>query len=115
MARAFGDTLLSSVGVVPHPDFAVFRLPQQQPSTPASAAAAAGATDAPGARPSHILIVATDGLWEFISSEEAVEIAAAAESPEQAAQLLGEAARQAWHAAWGGLHIDDVTIAVAFL
>ncbi|GAB4814202.1 hypothetical protein N2152v2_001248 [Parachlorella kessleri] len=116
VARAFGDTLLSSVGVVPHPDFAVFRLPQQPPSPPAPAAAAgASASEASPLKPSHILIVATDGLWEFVSSEEAVEIAASAGSPEQAAQLLGEAARQAWQAAWGGLHIDDVTIAVAFL
>jgi serine/threonine protein phosphatase PrpC len=107
IARAFGDILLSSVGVVPTPDFAVFPL-----TTPP---ADSDAADAAPAGPRHVLIVASDGLWEFVSSQAAVDIAAAAGSPERAAELLAEAGQQGWEAAYGQLHCDDITVAVAYL
>lgn len=102
VARAFGDTMLSQVGVVPTPDLTVFPLS----GAPAPAAPS---------KPRHVLVVASDGLWEFVGSQAAVDMAAGASSPEDAARLLAHTARQKWEAEFGGQHCDDITVAVAFL
>jgi hypothetical protein len=40
--------------------------------------------------PSHkLIILASDGVWEFISSKEAVDLVAKAESPEEGCRLVG--------------------------
>ena len=102
VARAFGDLLLSQVGVVPTPDFTVF--PLSRTATPTSAT-----------KPGHVLIVASDGLWQYIDNQAAVDIAAGAGSPEEAARLLADAAQQQWELCFQGKHCDDITVAVAFL
>jgi RNA polymerase II C-terminal domain phosphatase-like 3/4 len=73
---------------------------------PAATAAASG---------QHILIVASDGLWEFVSSAEAVRIAARCTCAAAAAERLVQEARAQWASRFGGQLCDDVTVAVAFL
>ena len=63
----------------------------------------------------HILIAATDGLWEWIDNETAVSIAGSMPSAEAAAHALVEAAHKQWAVVTRGQHCDDVTVAVAFI
>lgn len=60
-----------------------------------------------------MLIIATDGLWEFVSNQEAVEIAATAEDPQQAVNTLIREAVRRWMSTEE--NVDDTTVCVAFL
>ncbi|EFN53036.1 hypothetical protein CHLNCDRAFT_53990 [Chlorella variabilis] len=131
LSRAFGDTLAASVGVTAQPELTVLPLPAPpDPVAPAALAAAAGisngtaasycsadggtmAVPAPGER--HVLIVASDGLWEWISNATAVGIASGAASAEDAAHALVEAAQKQWAIRYRGRNCDDITVVVAFL
>ncbi len=44
----------------------------------------------------ELQIIATDGLWEFVSDEEAVRIAAAARDPQEAVDALIREANRRW-------------------
>lgn len=112
VARAFGDLLLSPAGVIPTPDLSVYRRAAARHGAAAGSAAADQSEE--GALP-DVLVLASDGLWEVMSNEEAVEIAARAPTPEQAAQWLADMARLQWELWYGGRHADDITVAVAFL
>lgn len=109
MARAFGDLQLSRAGVVPTPDIAVF------PRTAPTASSSSSSSPSAPARPADILVVATDGLWEQLTNQEAVQIAGAAGSAEAAAHSLLDAAVARWEAQYGEKHRDDITVAVAYL
>lgn len=63
----------------------------------------------------HLLIVASDGLWEVVGSGEAVAVAAAAGTPAAAAAALADLARRRGVACKGGRVLDDCTVAVAFV
>ncbi len=129
MTRAFGDLALSAAGVVPTPDVAVFPRRSGPPGEPGGGAHGAAAAQQPlqvqhaqqaqraqqAGRPEELLVVATDGIWDVLSSQEAVEVAAAARSPQQAARQLVLAAQARWAVRSGGQHVDDITVAVAFL
>lgn len=65
--------------------------------------------------PHHTLVVATDGLWEFLSDAQVADIARQATTADEAAEKLLEAAQLAWAARFGGAHCDDITLAVAFV
>ena len=67
------------------------------------------------AGPQVVLVAATDGIWDVLSNQEAVELAFRASSPEEAAQLLVEVGRERWAAKSCGRHADDMTAVVAFL
>jgi len=111
LSRAFGDTLARPVGVVSTPDVNSLVLP--------STAWANGQnyrskrSSSPTAR--HVLIVASDGLWDWMSSETATALAWNMPSAQSAAQLLAEVARKEWAVAYRGRTCDDITVAVAFL
>jgi RNA polymerase II C-terminal domain phosphatase-like 3/4 len=62
-----------------------------------------------------MLIVASDGLWEFVSNSEAVAIAARCRTARAAAEALAAEAQARWAGRFDGAHCDDVTVAVAFL
>lgn len=66
-----------------------------------------------GAR--HLLIVASDGLWEVVGSGQALAVAAAAGTPAAAAAALADLARRRGVACKGGRILDDCTVAVAFV
>lgn len=132
LSRAFGDTLVSSFGVVHTPETKSVSLPRPsgrggssgQPAT--SNVVSAGAMAAPGtglpagslehtAGRRHVLVVASDGLWEWVSSEDAVRLAAAMPTAADAAFALVEAAKRQWAVRYKGANCDDITACVAFL
>lgn len=59
------------------------------------------------------LILATDGLWEFVSDQEAADIAANAAEPSVAANALIREATEKWLA--NEKAVDDISVCVAFL
>lgn len=91
------------MGVTSKPEVTVLPLPS--PATPppapagisnapagtASYCSAAGAPAGPAARERHVLIVASDGLWEWVSNAQAVGIASLA--PTGALRQVAAAAR----------------------
>lgn len=60
----------------------------------------------------QLLVCASDGVWEYISSQEAIELASGAATAELAARRLVEAAEQRWRAVDGGSYVDDITAVV---
>ena len=59
------------------------------------------------------LIVATDGIWEFISSQKAVDIVAKCpDDPREAARALVSTAYKAWLSQ--ETRTDDISVAVLF-
>ncbi|KAL4855961.1 putative protein phosphatase 2C [Chlorella vulgaris] len=130
LSRSLGDTLAASVGVTAEPEMTLLtpHPPQEAPAQSATQPIAglahtselAGSLDA-ACRPAsggggrRVLIVASDGLWEWLSNATAVSIAAAAGSAEAAARALVEAAQQQWAVRYRGRSCDDVTVVVAFL
>jgi len=91
MSRALGDDVAHSAGVSSLPDVTHHELQ---------------ASDT-------MLILASDGIWEFISNDEAVLIAAAAASPAAAASALTALARKRWLEEEDGV-CDDITIIVCY-
>jgi serine/threonine protein phosphatase PrpC len=91
MSRSLGDTVAHTVGVVSEPEMhAVQLVPSDK-----------------------ILLWASDGLWEFVSNEEALEIARKAGDPRKAVDALVAEAQARWMAK--EQVIDDTTIICAFL
>jgi len=58
------------------------------------------------------LILATDGIWEFISSQKAVDIVAECDHPEEAANALVSAAYKTW--LQRETRTDDISVIVCF-
>ena len=58
------------------------------------------------------LILASDGVWEFISIEEAVEIVGSSQSPESGCKHLMQKARSKWRHKEKGAYVDDITAMV---
>ncbi|KFM24993.1 putative protein phosphatase 2C 6 [Auxenochlorella protothecoides] len=124
VSRALGDTLASSIGVSATPDVGRAHFPaavQALAGVPGDAVAPRGESGTgPGVAPPfppprHVLVVASDGLWQWIGDAAAVDIAAAAGSAEEAAAALLDVARLRWAMVYHGAHVDDITVAVAFL
>ena len=92
MSRSLGDVVAHSAGVISEPEFTEFDL---NPET------------------DRFLVVATDGLWEFVDNQEAVEMVEAQPTPHDAVDVLVTEAATRW------MHeeqvIDDTTIIVANL
>ena len=93
MSRALGDTLAGRVGVIATPECV--------------GPVALGPRD-------RFLIVASDGVWEFIGSQEAVEIVGRCSDPATGARALVAAARERWASEEEG-GADDVTAVVVQL
>ena len=92
MSRALGDVLAHRVGVSSEPDVTTHELSPND----------------------RFIILASDGVWEFITSEEAVEMVASCNSPEEASKLLVEEAHKRWMVEEEGV-VDDITcVIVAF-
>lgn len=89
MSRALGDALAHRVGVSSAPEVRTHKL---QPED-------------------RFLILASDGIWEFITNEEAVMIAASCNSPEEAAGKLVSEAHARWVEEEDGI-VDDITVVV---
>jgi serine/threonine protein phosphatase PrpC len=63
----------------------------------------------------RLLILGSDGVWDRISSQEAVNIAAKHGDPNQAARMIANVARKRWQAETQGLLADDITAVVVNL
>ncbi|PRW58680.1 phosphatase [Chlorella sorokiniana] len=72
-----------------------------------------GAAQVAAAR--HVLLVACDGLWDYVTNQEAVDIALRHDSADAAALALADTARRRWAAAYSGEFVDDITAAVCFI
>mmetsp|Transcript_9739 Transcript_9739/g.17697 ORF Transcript_9739/g.17697 Transcript_9739/m.17697 type:complete len:457 (+) Transcript_9739:92-1462(+) len=62
-----------------------------------------------------ILVLGTDGIWDQISSQEAIDIASKHECPKAAARELTGIARRRWQIATEGQMSDDITAVVVRL
>lgn len=92
MSRSLGDVVAHSAGVISDPEFTEFDLDENNDC---------------------FLVIATDGLWEFVDNQETVELVEAQPSPTDAVDVLVTEAATRW------MHeeqvIDDTTIIVANL
>lgn len=61
----------------------------------------------------HVLIVASDGVFEFLTNQEVLGLALASESPVQACELLVKTAFEQWLTY--ERRTDDITVIVCFL
>lgn len=92
MSRALGDGIAHSVGVSNKPDISEVMLTSDD----------------------QFFILASDGIWEFIESQEAVEIVAACEDAPSACETLSRIASQRWVEAEEGIS-DDISCIIVFL
>ena len=93
MSRAIGDKLAASVGVISEPELTQYRLQSHD----------------------KFLVLATDGLWEFVSSHEAVNIARNAwetTTVDDACHWLVTTAVSRWNRLSSS--VDDITVLVIF-
>ena len=120
LSRAFGNTLARPIGVVSTPDVNSLMLPAaagDSSSSPSGTGEESTGGGGGGAEPRgrHVLVVASDGLWEWVSSEEAVAVAWSMPTAEAAAAALTEMAQKHWAVTYRGRACDDITVAVAFI
>ncbi|POM64881.1 Protein phosphatase 2C [Phytophthora palmivora] len=91
MSRSLGDAVAHTAGVLSEPEFTTRWLDEND----------------------RCLIVATDGLWEFMSNEECMEMAMGQQDPKVAVDLLIMEANRRWMKE--EQVIDDTTIIVAYV
>jgi len=89
--RSIGDQVAAGIGVIAEPEVSEHTIEEGD----------------------EFLIVASDGIWEFITSQEACEIVAACDDPYQAATKLIESAWEAWFTE--DVRADDITVIVVML
>lgn len=58
----------------------------------------------------NYIVIASDGLWEFVSSREVMETVAQGGSLNEISQTFVTEARSRWKRLDGGGHIDDTTV-----
>jgi serine/threonine protein phosphatase PrpC len=93
MSRSLCDAVAHSAGVSSEPEFSEYEFSQ--------------------GREDLILVLASDGLWEFMSDQEVMDIAAATTEPRFAVDKLINEANERWMRE--EQVIDDTTVCVAFL
>jgi serine/threonine protein phosphatase PrpC len=94
MSRSMGDGLAHELGVSTKPEVMQFRLDQSE----------------------KFIIVASDGVWEFLTNEDIAKIVwpfYIKNSPEQAGNAIVRAAAQKWRE--NDTVIDDITCITIFL
>jgi serine/threonine protein phosphatase PrpC len=90
MTRSFGDLVAASVGVICDPEVVHYQLSEND----------------------RFIILASDGVWEFISSQEAVELVASCVTANEACQLLVDESTKRWRREEDV--VDDITAVVIF-
>uniref|UniRef100_A0A7S1TEC7 PPM-type phosphatase domain-containing protein n=1 Tax=Compsopogon caeruleus TaxID=31354 RepID=A0A7S1TEC7_9RHOD len=95
MTRSIGDTILTEYGVMPVPEMAHLRLTQLD----------------------SFLVLASDGIWEFMSSQEVADYVGKLRSdginPDEAAEALVREAVRRWRR--NEVVVDDTTAVVVYL
>jgi len=104
MSRSLGDGLCKKYGVIPDPEIQHFSLKLPAEKEPGKDA------------PPHdsFIIVASDGVWEFITSQEACDLVAKYENATDACTALVQEAAACWKR-FEGSYRDDITAIIAFL
>ncbi|KQK06713.1 probable protein phosphatase 2C 48 [Brachypodium distachyon] len=92
MSRAFGDYCVKDYGVISAPEVTQWRISGRD----------------------QFVILATDGVWDVLSNEEAVRIVAATPDREKAAKRLVECAVRAWRRKRRGIAVDDCSAICLF-
>ena len=89
--RSIGDSIAERIGVIPTPEVRVHKI---------------SASD-------RFIILATDGVWEFLSSQEAVDMVANSKNPYEGAAKLVDAAFRLWSEF--DVRVDDISVVVVWL
>eukprot|EP00056_Hartaetosiga_gracilis_P013055 m.212909 g.212909 ORF g.212909 m.212909 type:complete len:837 (-) comp13788_c0_seq1:262-2772(-) len=92
IARSIGDTALACVGVVPQADIVVKELTDND----------------------EVVVLGSDGVFDFLSNHEVVRIACRYDNVQQSANAVVKEARRKWMERGGG-YIDDVSCVVVKL
>jgi serine/threonine protein phosphatase PrpC len=92
MSRTIGDQLAQTVGVTCIPDVSVFDIEEND----------------------EFIVACSDGVWEFISSQEAVEEISKHSNPRIAAENLATLAWNKWITNEEDV-VDDITVVLAYL
>ncbi|EER04770.1 serine/threonine protein phosphatase 2C, putative [Perkinsus marinus ATCC 50983] len=119
MSRAMGDLIAYyRAGVIPTPDTRrkqVVRDPER--SSPSGLSYVSNNFSWHPGDP--FLLVCSDGVWEFISSDEAVSLVSmiltSSSQAQEAAEFLAKKACRRWLDQGGGVVIDDITVIVSCL
>jgi len=94
VSRAFGDYIAREAGIIAKPEINSLLL-------------------APSSK--RVVIMGTDGLWEWINNEDAMRIAWNMPNAHEAAYALAEAAMKNWALYCQGKVCDDITVAVIYV
>ncbi|KAG9129790.1 hypothetical protein Leryth_016008 [Lithospermum erythrorhizon] len=92
MSRAFGDYCLKDYGLISVPEV----------------------TDRHLTSTDQFVVLASDGVWDVISNQEAVQIVSSTSDRAKAANLLVESAVRAWKRKRRGIAMDDISAIVLF-
>lgn len=92
MSRALGDKMAHSIGVVSKPDVIVRDITVED----------------------EFLIIASDGVWEFVGPDEAVALVSKQKDPKEACQALVDLAYQRWIEEEEGI-VDDISCVIVYL
>ncbi|CAD6334063.1 unnamed protein product [Miscanthus lutarioriparius] len=92
MSRAFGDYCVKDYGVISVPEVTQRRISSND----------------------QFVILATDGVWDVLSNDEAVQIVAGTPGREKAAKRLVECAVRAWRRKRRGIAVDDCSAICLF-
>ncbi|XP_061369340.1 probable protein phosphatase 2C 34 [Gastrolobium bilobum] len=92
ISRAFGDYCVKDFGLISVPDVTQRKLTTRD----------------------QFVILATDGVWDVISNQEAVKIVASTPHKEKAAQRLVKCAMHEWKRKRRGIAIDDISAICLF-
>ncbi|KAK1697202.1 hypothetical protein QYE76_013899 [Lolium multiflorum] len=92
MSRAFGDYCVKDYGVISTPEVTQRRITTRD----------------------QFVILATDGVWDVISNQEAVQIVAATPNKEKAAKHLVQCAVRAWRSKRPCYAVDDCSAICLF-
>ena len=121
MSRSLGDIQCHPF-VIPTPDTSVRRAARRHETAPAPRPARPGAvalSRSPAAQTrtlddkDRLLVMATDGVWDVMENDEAVQMATNGTPKEAAAEIVAECARR-WDKQMAGRR-DDITCLVADL
>ncbi|MFQ6642848.1 hypothetical protein Gotur_018319 [Gossypium turneri] len=93
MSRAFGDFLLKDHGLIAVPDVFYHRLSPND----------------------HFIVLATDGVWDVLNNDQVASIVMEAESEQEAARTVVEAATASWKRKFPSSKVDDCTVVCLFL
>ncbi|CAL1407537.1 unnamed protein product [Linum trigynum] len=93
MSRAFGDYCIKDFGLISVPEVTQRHISSKD----------------------QFVIMATDGVWDVVSNQEAVQIVSSVTDRSKAAKCLVKAAMKAWRRRRRGIAMDDISAVCLFL